>query len=309
MVKDLASEDFGSSPPPPRRLYKYLSAERVENVLAGSTVRFTPLLNTNDSFEVRSTFHRFAGPRFLSMLAEQMDEMSGEEYVNARLMEVLQEAGRSDVTLEDAKQFLERQYGPQFLKELRAQMQLATDALLVPFLNSPERADELLNKWGRRLLCFSLSERFDSTPMWAHYAATSTGFVVALDTNNDWFHNRKDGKKTRLQKVKYFDGKIEEPLEDVQAAFISKTNDWAYEREWRLYFTKEQVDKTIGHPDDPIHLVSFPTEAVKQVIVGVKATSDTISRIREVMEARYPDAALYQAAPDRATHTYQLVPI
>lgn len=39
----------------------------------GGTVRFTPLLDTNDTFEVRSTFDKLAGPKMLSMLAEQMD--------------------------------------------------------------------------------------------------------------------------------------------------------------------------------------------------------------------------------------------
>ncbi|MFG6630628.1 DUF2971 domain-containing protein [Sulfitobacter sp. 1A09368] len=31
----------------------------------------------------------------------------------------------------------------------------------------------------------------DSPPMWAHYADNNAGFVVAFDTENAWFHQRK----------------------------------------------------------------------------------------------------------------------
>lgn len=73
MAETFDLDDFDNPPPPPRFLYKYLSAERVGNVLEGGTVRFTPLINTNDTFEVRSTFEKLAGPKFILMLSEQMD--------------------------------------------------------------------------------------------------------------------------------------------------------------------------------------------------------------------------------------------
>lgn len=54
MAETFDLDDFDNPPSQPRYLYKYLSAERVGNVLEGGTVRFTPLMNTNDTFEVRS---------------------------------------------------------------------------------------------------------------------------------------------------------------------------------------------------------------------------------------------------------------
>jgi hypothetical protein len=49
----------------PRYLFKYLSVARVDDVLEQGTVRFTALLNTNDCFEVRSTFKQLVGPNTL----------------------------------------------------------------------------------------------------------------------------------------------------------------------------------------------------------------------------------------------------
>lgn len=298
---------FDNPPPPPRYLYKYLSAERVGNVLESGTVRFTPLLDTNDTFEVRSTFDKLAGPKMLSMLDEQMDNTLSEESVRKLTADMLKDNGLGWLPPELALQFAEQQYGGNFMGMLRQQMQQAVDTMLVPHFNDPEYAKKLLEKLGRDLLCFSLSERMDSPPMWAHYADNNAGFVVAFDTENAWFHQRKNGEKTRLQKVEYFDGKLDEPLENPQAAFISKTTDWAYEREWRLYIKNDEADLTVGNADDPIQLHKFPPEAVDRIILGAKTHPEIADRIRDAVASRYPHAPVMRAVPNRQSHTYDEV--
>lgn len=300
-------DDFDNPSPPPRYLYKYLSAERVGNVLEGGTVRFTPLLDTNDTFEVRSTFDKLAGPKMLSMLAEQMDNTLSEESVRKLTADMLKENGLGFLPPDLALQIAEQHYGGNFMGMLRQQMQQAVDTMLVPHFNDPENAKKLLEKLGRDLLCFSLSERMDSPPMWAHYADNNAGFVVAFDTENAWFHQRKNGEKTRLQKVAYFDGKLDEPLENPQAAFISKTTDWAYEREWRLYIKNGEADLTVGDADDPIQLLKFLPEAVDRIILGAKTRPEIADRIREAVASRYPHAPVMCAVPNRQSHTYDEV--
>jgi hypothetical protein len=189
-------DGFYNPPPPPRFLYKYLSAERVGNVLEGGTLRFTPLLDTNDTFEVCSTFDKLAGPKMLSMLAEQMDNTLSKDTVYK-----LNQNGLGSLPTELALQIAEQQFGGNFMGILRQQMQQAVDTMLVPNFNDPESAKKLLEKLGRDLLCFSLSERMVSPPMWAHYADNNAGFVAAFDTENSWFHQRKSGQKARLQKI------------------------------------------------------------------------------------------------------------
>lgn len=306
MTRSFQIEDFGIPPPPPKILYKYLSPDRIGNVLGCGTVRFTPLMNTNDSFEVRSTFHKLAGPRFIQMLDEQIEHQVSKESIDAAIADALKEIGLGGLNIDFAKQHLERIYGRDISNVLRSMMKSTVDKIMVPCLNDPNRAEELLDKLGRRLMCFSLSERYDSPPMWAHYAANDTGFVVAFDTEHDWFQHRKDAQNTRLQKITYFDGKVEEPLENIQAAFISKTADWSYEREWRIYANEDEIEKTVGTPDDPVHLLTFPADAVARVIVGSKATEETVKHIRAVLGERYPGVELLRAFPDRSSQTYKL---
>lgn len=236
-----------------------------------------------------------------------MDTKVSEANVRAMIAEELKKYGLGFLPPDVAIKLLEQQTGKNFLTTLRTQMQSAVDTMLVPMLNGPKNIEGLLENLGRELLCFSLSERMDMAPMWAHYADNNSGFVVAFDTEHEWFQRRKDGQKTRLQKVTYFDGKLEEPLADLQAALISKTMAWEYEREWRLYVKEDQVDKTVGDPTDPIHLLDFPPNAVDRVILGPKTPEETAQRIRDALTARYPNARLVRAAPNRANHTYDEV--
>jgi Protein of unknown function (DUF2971) len=290
---------------PPRYLYKYLSPDRFENVLEGGTVRFTPLMNSNDSFEIRSTFHTLAGPRFIQLLYKQLDAAVAEEKLESMIADVLQKNGFNWIPVSLARYALEVKFGRDFVNVLRSQMQTAVDSFLIPQLNSKANLASLLERFGREFLCFSLSERYDIAPMWAHYADSGKGFVVAFDTENEWFTLRKTGEKSRLQKVTYFDGKVEEPLENVPAALISKTSEWEYEREWRLYIREQQVDVTIATTDDPIYLLSFPAKAVQRIIVGEKASAQLVERIRLTIAEKYPHALLTKVIPNRDTHVFE----
>lgn len=297
---------FDNPPPPPSILYKYLSPERVGNVLESKTVRFTPLMNTNDSFEVRTTFRKLAGPRFISMLESQMDETSTDELVDELIQEKLSELSIPGIDAAAIRAIFTAQTGQNLTTVLRDEMQGIVNNMFVPYLNSPENAENLLEKFGQDMLCFSLSERFDSSPMWAHYAQDNAGFVISLDTSHEWFSGKTGKRKTRLQKVEYFDGMMDEPLENPQAAFISKTTDWQYEREWRLYSKEADISRIISSPNGKIHLVEFPADLVTEIIVGHKADAQTLDRIVAVAKSEYPHAAILRAQPDRRTHTYAL---
>lgn len=78
-------------PRPPTSLYKYLSADRVDDVLRFGSAKFTPLANTNDIFEVRKTFERFAGPRFRDLLNREKEKVRKGETLERRFEEHLRD--------------------------------------------------------------------------------------------------------------------------------------------------------------------------------------------------------------------------
>jgi len=296
-------EDFELSDAPPARLYKYMIADRVTDVLEGGMVRFTHLLDTNDSFEVRKTFKRFAGPKLISIMKGAVTSAFTPEYFDQQLNEQLSQRG-INIPLAQVKAMIRQQFGMSVEDYMRSQMGGFVD-MFVKGLDAVKSPEDFLMEIGAILMCFSLSERYDIATMWAHYGGNHTGLVIEFDTENAWFKN--DGTDTsKLQKIRYLDEQNDELFDDLQAAFASKSTDWASEREWRINCSMKHIEKTINSGPEKIHLRSFPPQAVVSVIVGAKASHDTISKIRDILPRKYPHVALRQTTPQRMSSTFDL---
>lgn len=284
-------------PDPPELVYKYVVADRLD-VLRNGNIRFTPPLNTNDIFEVRQTFDLLAGPKMKALFEEQMAVLD----IDGVLVDSLKDTPLNGMSVSEFKKFFGAATGGLDLEAaLMGQLEQVLHGVVFPTMNSPGTADDLLNKLGSDLICLSLTERYDSSPMWAHYAGNSSGFVIAFDTSNGFFKRGDEAERQGLHKITYFDGKISEAMDDPYAAFMSKQADWAYEREWRLYVKAAEANKTFVVGSDTIHLVDFPGEAVQRVILGVRATTDLENEVRLVLEEKYPHALLSRVRADRTT--------
>jgi hypothetical protein len=111
----------------------------------------------------------------------------------------------------------------------------------------------------------SLSERYDSLPMWAHYAQNAKGFVVRFENLENEFLGDATGSLNVLRPVLYsnsISGMTFDP-ETQERLFFSKLSDWSYEREWRviLPLTQCKVDKGM-------HLREINPECVTGVFAG-----------------------------------------
>jgi Protein of unknown function (DUF2971) len=297
--------DFEQQPTPPTYLYKYLVAERLDDVLKTGTVRFTQLMNTNDLFEVRRTFRKFAGPRFMRFMSAMLEEKLRIESLDERIAAKLREIGAAGKPIRQVKRMFKKLHGQTIEEYFRAGMDDSI-GLLASHLNDETTIADFLTGYAQDLFCFSVSATWQSAPMWAHYAGNNSGFVIRYDTAHEWFQQRIDRTSTRLQKVAYLDAELEEALDNVQGVFISKSSDWSYEQEWRLYCGKDHIEKTVGSPVDPIHLIGFPRDAVSAVIIGSKASQETAARAREILAAQYPKANLLVAKPIPLGSSYSL---
>lgn len=82
----------------------------------------------------------------------------------------------------------------------------------------------------------SLSEAYDSEPMWAHYGEQHKGFCIEYDVSK-----MSNMKKRMLFKVIY--GEKPDITEQIEEAWIGvglsscifKSEGWAYEKEWRMF--------------------------------------------------------------------------
>ena len=305
MAVDLTELDRfdAERPKPPGVLYKYVVPARVD-VLEGASIRFTPPLNTNDIFEVRQSFDLIWGPKMHAYFKEMSKELDFEDPI----ANAFRELGLGTLPDEHKAALLSSVLGPEPRQALQGLFGLVLDQMPA-LVNERDRVDDLLERVASKQLLLSLSERQNSPPMWAHYADDSKGFVIAFDTSSEFFRRGEQNEQQGLHKVRYFDGRVGEIIDDPFAALISKQADWSYEREWRLYVKPENVTRVLEAEGDTIHLVAFPREAVKRIILGVRTTEEDSNKIRAVLDTSYPQAELTRMQADRITATLVELPI
>ena len=130
------------------------------------------------------------------------------------------------------------------------------------------------------VLC--LSKRWDSGLMWAHYAASHTGFCVGFHRNHPFF--RGDGQQQPgLREVRYSEQRIKVSLErgraiDIDVMF-TKSPDWQYEQEERMLFELKDATKVLDTIPYKIHLFQVPTDAISEVIIGSRADNPVAEQV------------------------------
>jgi hypothetical protein len=149
-------------------------------------------------------------------------------------------------------------------------------------------------KHKSKVAVFCLTEDPDNHLMWVNYARQHTGFVLGFDTTDSFFAD----KAGVLGKVKYqlappsMSFEVNPPLE---LCFI-KSEDWAYEKEWRCVRTIPLGEKTD---------ISLPHLAITEIIMGWKIPSSVRIELLDVVDGIAPDhqMAVSDSKPNR--HTWE----
>jgi hypothetical protein len=104
-----------------------------------------------------------------------------------------------------------------------------------------------------RVGVLSLTERFDSLPMWAHYAANARGYVVCFQELDREYTGDTTGSLNALKPVRYVDdllGLTHDPSTQ-DNLFFCKFQDWSYEREWRIVSALSSCQLSSGQCPEP----------------------------------------------------------
>jgi len=167
-------------------------------------------------------------------------------------------------------------------------------------LNAGKKLQALLSQLAG-VLCFS--ENADNTLMWSHYAQDHKGYVVGLDSTHHAFHtvSLEPGRPGTLTKVIYSDRRhrIGHTLDDADFGDVSylfiKSLDWTYEAEWRLI-----LPLTFGRKVGSVVVYDFPPEAIREVIIGYRASPELRQKITALKE-KHPLIQVKQARPSSVT--------
>ena len=143
----------------------------------------------------------------------------------------------------------------------------------------------------------SLTERYDSLPMWAHYADLARGFVAVFDNLDDSFAGDETGSLNIPKCVIYtqrFIGMTYDPSTQDQL-FFSKLSDWSYEREWRVVTALSGCSRP---PSSTLYLRIVDPLHLTHVICGWRVSKDEMSSLQDDLVPINPKTKLISARFD-----------
>jgi hypothetical protein len=285
-------------------LYKYLVPERFD-VLRNAKIRFSQHMALNDPFEMKPYFEGLASDLFLTQFFNASWEAYGEDalkLIDGLIPDVLKD---------------------EYYKSTMEQSKHENPGIDLLLSTHKEKMPELRNVMftsfndGVGVLC--LTEERDNLIMWAHYANNYKGFVIEFDDKHEFFHEKDSsmGKLGRIRRIDYSEDRPNHAsFTDLTPAeiFFLKSDDWAYEKEWRMLkpLPVEDADKVNRDADgQPVYLFSFPPECVTGVIFGSRMPDDVRNNFLEFLstDRRYSYAKPYQAILDEKKFRLNIEPI
>lgn len=269
----------------PTRVYKLCKAERLEGVLEG-LVRLTQADALNDPFELQPVFSAQETSRRL--LDEVFDQTPAllREGLRARL-ESLPLSMRSQ--LPDIDTMVSMMCtNRNMVRELSAAKSLMDQMMTSAFRDIRDTtASTLRHKIG----ILSLTEDPLNVVMWSHYGDNHTGVAIEFDARHRWFNRPRTqtDEFLRLRPVNYVDLSLRDrtfPQVAEENLLLTKSVEWAYEREWRLLAPVADATQTIKGPHEHVHLFRLNLKSIVSVIFGMRTRPDNIKRTADLIESR-----------------------
>jgi hypothetical protein len=269
-------------------IYKYLQPARID-VLRNRSIRFTQPAGFNDPFEFRPCIQALASDDELrSHVEKHFEHLVNEELAKyGTLIDFLpQDELRSlllkgKASLPTLFRFLE----PGVIQKLSLAI------------------DEFFNR-NVGVLC--LSEARDSILMWGHYTENHSGFVVGFDSETSFFSKRRSNTDDFgfLCPVHYTKQRPRVTLADTTSVewFQSKSDEWSYEKEWRILRVLSEADCRIEQSPLPICLFRFEPDAVREIAIGMRAAPSLRAEIERLAPC-FPRVSLFAAHENPAFYS------
>lgn len=241
-------------------MFKYFPPERID-ILQKNLICFNNPRHFNDPFEFFSLYNLDGFMNNLSEKIKNLDIISNLPPEHLALFEHFS-SEHKNLILESTKELLNFKLNENIDNILNLTRKKLSDV-----------NDEFIKL--TRVLC--LTEKPDNILMWAHYAASHTGFVVEFDQTNEFFHQRRNlkDKYGYLRAVKYEKEipEIDPVSENITQHFLIKSEDWKYEQEWRMFALENDAVNTITKNNNTYELYTLPPDSIKRVILGCQTSA------------------------------------
>lgn len=263
-------------------LYKFIADPGAVPFLLRGLIKFTPIPELNDPSElmpnvipdeVMASLERLRRDGYTE---EDMINLRRQENLFQRLAPQFQAVGVPD-TPEKATALIRSAFFDQIsILERR----LSAMAL------------EVSSKVG--LFCLSL--RYDSLPMWAHYASNAAGLVIEFIGLDGIFQGDNTGVLSQPISVKYERDRLSVTFdtESHESLFFAKFADWSYEQEVRVVLPLADCRKaSIGNRH--LYIREIPPACIARLILGWNMQNDVRKAIREHVQELNPKVEIVDA--------------
>jgi hypothetical protein len=256
-----------------KAIYKFVGSREAVCAIARGSLKFTKIDELNDPSELVPLMNRHAVSS--SLAAVRRDGYTEEQF---------KWLGCQDAVL--------RLLSPETQKlPMPETRELANRTLALPIFDDQEYMEQQVLKTieliRSRVGILSLTERFDSLPVWAHYGAQATGYVLRFENLDKEFPGDETGSLDALKPVRYLDdliGLTHDPCTQ-DNLFFCKFRDWSYEREWRVVTALSACEI---NADGNMYLRFIKPENVTGVICGWKIADEQITSLAAELHIANP---------------------
>ncbi|MEG0619393.1 MAG: DUF2971 domain-containing protein [Bacilli bacterium] len=221
------------------RYIKYLSEKSAELFIKDLTLRYTPLNDFNDPFEG-------------NIIVGLLDDTVIEEYTVS-------------IDLSNHNVIYDKY--------------LVTIDKIKSKSNIKDILHKLCDIQGIACLCLSACEIATNPLMWAHYSKDHKGIAITFDPNHPYFKEVDKVYYTQdravLNEKIFIENKNGLPIN----TFFAKDKCWSYENEVRLTKLQSKLICSKNGNNDNILKDSIPIEAIKEILIGCRATKSFKEKI------------------------------
>jgi len=265
-------------------------------ILDNCELRVTPPNQFNDPFEFTPHMVCSDPQGYARLMLRSKDNLR-------TIYEGLARDGAFDGTFRDFREWVQ--------VEKAGVIEIAKRGMPLCLMNTQkEFVERVSERFG--LLC--LSKRHDSILMWGHYTDKHRGLVIGFDTSLEVFRQGKG-----LRSVKYVRERVRYDatwklgsvplLRYEDEILLSKNADWEYEQEQRQIFILSTLKKKPLDDGTTGFFLPFSTDAVAQVILGARCSSDLAKRAKELVPSKFPKAQVLRASLHESQFTLTIAPV
>ena len=148
---------------------------------------------------------------------------------------------------------------------------------------------DAIKDYRNKFLVGCFSGCYDSLLMWSHYADSHHGICIEFDisekeektfykirySDNRPSYNLSDSIKKMCQQL-YVNGQFDQTdgfiIKLLSEPYITKSIDWAYEKEYRLIYTEKDIynnNKILTINNDENDLIAYEMPKIKRIYTGV----------------------------------------